>query len=94
MPLVPQAQIASQVARLPLAKFSHTTTSIDHSGPLSWIHVNGHGDLVCLLDKFSGSPSTPSRLILRVVNNHGILVRFLSSLANWTLMLTNNTGAT
>ncbi|KAJ5125802.1 hypothetical protein N7448_005116 [Penicillium atrosanguineum] len=75
MPLVPQPQIASQVARLPLAKFSHTATSIDHSGPLSWIHVNGHGDLVCLLDKFSGSSSTPSRLILRVVNNHGVLVR-------------------
>lgn len=74
MPPVPKQQIASQVARLPLAKFSHTTTSIDHSGPLSWIHINGHGGLVCLLDKFSGSPSTPSRLILRVLNNHGILV--------------------
>lgn len=74
MPLVPEQQIASQVARLSLAKFSHTTTSIDHSGPLSWIHVNGRGDLVCLLDKFSGSPSTPSRLILRVLNIHGILV--------------------
>ncbi|OQD74019.1 hypothetical protein PENDEC_c012G06772 [Penicillium decumbens] len=72
MPLVPQ-QIASQVARLPLAKFSHTTTSIDHSGPLSWIHVNGHGDLVCQLERFSGSSSTPSRLMLRVMNNHGIL---------------------
>jgi len=74
MPLVPEQQIASQVVRLSLAKFSHTTTSIDHSGPLSWIHVNGRGDLVCLLDKFSGSPSTPSRLILRVLNIHGILV--------------------
>ncbi|KAJ6127093.1 hypothetical protein N7523_002705 [Penicillium sp. IBT 18751x] len=73
MSLAPQHQIASQVARLPLAKFSHTTTSIDHSGPLSWIHVNGTEGLVCLLDKFSGGPSTPSRLILRVVNNQGIL---------------------
>lgn len=76
MPKIPPQQTASQVTRLPLAKFSHTTTGIHHSGPFSWDHVNGCDDLVCLLDKFPGSASTPSRLVLRVASNHGILVSF------------------
>lgn len=64
-----------QITRLSLAKFSHTTTTIDHTGPLLWNHVNNtNGDLACILELFMGSPSTPARLIIRVARNDGILV--------------------
>lgn len=68
------SQIASRVTRLPLTKFSHTTTTINHSVPLSWTHVNGEGDLVCILEQIPGEHSVPPRLILRVARNDGILV--------------------
>ena len=64
----------SQATRLSLAKFSHTTTAIDHSGPLSWIHVNSNGDLACILENFSSCTSNTASLFLRVVRNDGILV--------------------
>ncbi|KAJ6095785.1 hypothetical protein N7486_006531 [Penicillium sp. IBT 16267x] len=66
-------QIASQVTRLPLTKFSHTTTTINHSVPLSWTHVNGDGDLVCIVEQIPGEHSVPPRLVLRVARNDGIL---------------------
>ncbi|KAJ5650605.1 uncharacterized protein N7484_004328 [Penicillium longicatenatum] len=66
-------QIASQVTRLPLTKFSHATTTINHCVPLSWTHVNGDGDLVCILEQVPGGHSIPPRLVLRVARNDGIL---------------------
>lgn len=78
MPPAPHQPIASQIARLPLAKFSHTTTSINHGGPLGWNHINGRGSLMCVFDRFTAGPAQPPRLILRVTNNRGILVLLLS----------------
>lgn len=70
-----QPPIPPQVLRLPIAKFSHTTTAIDHVGPLTWNHVPGNGDLACIFEKFLDSGSMPSRLIQKVVRADGILVR-------------------
>lgn len=61
--------------RLSLAKFSYTTTPIDYPGPLSWNHINGHGDLVSLFDKVAPNESTSSKLIMKVLRNDAILVR-------------------
>ncbi|KAJ5646785.1 hypothetical protein N7490_003157 [Penicillium lividum] len=66
-------QTAPQRTFLPLTKFSHTTTTINHSGPLAWTHVNGDGDLVCILEQIHGERSVPPRLLLRVARNDGIL---------------------
>ncbi|KAJ5759344.1 hypothetical protein N7520_006500 [Penicillium odoratum] len=68
-------QIAPQRTCLPLTKFSHTTTTINHGGPLAWTHVNSDVDLVCILEQISGERSVPPRLLLRVARNDGILIR-------------------
>ncbi|KAJ5956035.1 hypothetical protein N7501_010314 [Penicillium viridicatum] len=68
-----QPPIPPQVLRLPIAKFSHTTTAVDHVGPLTWNHVPGNGDLACIFEKFLDSGSMPSRLIQKVVRGDGIL---------------------
>ncbi|KAJ5196115.1 hypothetical protein N7449_006594 [Penicillium cf. viridicatum] len=68
-----QPPIPPQVLRLPIAKFSHTTTAIDHVGPLTWNHVPGNGDLACIFEKFLDSGSMPSRMIQKVVRGDGIL---------------------
>ncbi|KAJ5287424.1 hypothetical protein N7478_003110 [Penicillium angulare] len=62
-----------KVTRLPLSKFSHTTTTIDHSGPLSWTHVNDAQQLTCVLEQSSTCPSTIPRLLMRVSQNNMIL---------------------
>ncbi|KAJ5983964.1 hypothetical protein N7481_006063 [Penicillium waksmanii] len=59
--------------RLSLAKFSYTTTPIDHPGPLSWCHINGNGDLVCIFDKFAATGSASSKLIMKVIRNDSVL---------------------
>jgi hypothetical protein len=69
-----QPAIPPQVLRLAIAKFSHTTTTIDHVGPLTWNHVPGNGDLACIFEKFLDSGSVPSRMIQKVVRGGGILV--------------------
>ncbi|KAJ6188496.1 hypothetical protein N7519_003404 [Penicillium mononematosum] len=68
-----QPAIPPQVLRLAIAKFSHTTTTIDHVGPLTWNHVPGNGDLACIFEKFLDSGSVPSRMIQKVVRGDGIL---------------------
>ncbi|KAJ6072960.1 hypothetical protein N7467_011045 [Penicillium canescens] len=62
-----------QVLRLTIVKFSHTTTAIDHIGPLTWNHVTGNGDLVCIFEKLQGTTSAPATLIQRVVRGDVIL---------------------
>ncbi|KAJ5923296.1 hypothetical protein N7454_008541 [Penicillium verhagenii] len=71
----PITPLQSQTTRLPLTKFSHTTTTINHSAPLSWTHVNSDGDLTCILEQVAGECSVPPRLVLRVARNDGILIR-------------------
>lgn len=62
------------VTHLAIAKFSHTTTLIEHAGPLTWHHVNGNGELLCIFEKLPGSLSMPARLMLRVAQAQGTLV--------------------
>lgn len=69
-----QPAIPPQVLRLAIAKFSYTTTTIDHVGPLAWNHVSGNGDLACVFEKFLDSGSVPSRVIQKVIRGDGILV--------------------
>lgn len=65
-----------QSVRLELTKFSHTITTNDRPGPMAWTHVNGNGDLACILDKFDESKSAPLKLIMRVIQNDSVLVCF------------------
>ncbi|KAJ5129583.1 uncharacterized protein N7515_005622 [Penicillium bovifimosum] len=62
-----------QVLRLTIAKFSHTTTSTDHVGPLNWTHVHGNGDITCTFDKYLDLDSIPSRLIQKVFQGDDLL---------------------
>lgn len=64
----------SQIARLVLAKFSHTTTSIDHSGPLSWTHITGHGDIVAVFERYPALASASAGTWLKIFQNHEKLV--------------------
>ncbi|CAI7661394.1 unnamed protein product [Penicillium manginii] len=59
--------------RLSLAKFSYTTTPVDHPGPLSWSHINGNGDLVCIFDKFAATGSASSKTLMKVIRNDYVL---------------------
>ncbi|OQE26420.1 hypothetical protein PENSTE_c005G04912 [Penicillium steckii] len=58
---------------LSLAKFSYTATPIDHPGPLSWSHINAHGDLICALDQYSAHESIPARLIMKITRNDTVM---------------------
>ncbi|QQK42520.1 hypothetical protein Pdw03_6421 [Penicillium digitatum] len=68
-----QPSTPPQVIRLAIAKFSHTTTAIDHVGPLTWNHVPGKVDLVCIFEKFLNLESVPSKMIQKVVRGDSIL---------------------
>ncbi|KAJ5435114.1 hypothetical protein N7491_005709 [Penicillium cf. griseofulvum] len=68
-----QPPIPPQVTRLAIAKFSHTTTAIDHVGPLTWNHIPGNEDLECIFEKFLDSGPVPSKMIQKVVRGDGIL---------------------
>ncbi|CAI7644432.1 unnamed protein product [Penicillium glandicola] len=68
-----QPPIPPQVLRLAIAKFSYTTTAIDHVGPLTWNHVPGNGDLACVFERFLDTRTIPSRMIQKVVRGDGIL---------------------
>lgn len=71
----PQPLIPPQAFRLSITKFSHTTTLIDHVGPLTWNHVTGNRDLYCIYEKFFDAGSGPSKLIQKVIRGDGVLVR-------------------
>ncbi|OJJ30468.1 hypothetical protein ASPWEDRAFT_748392 [Aspergillus wentii DTO 134E9] len=68
-----QPQESSQLARLPLAKFSHAATSISHSGPLSWSHIIGNGDIISVFEKRPGATLSTARILLRVSRDCDIL---------------------
>ncbi|KAL4895240.1 hypothetical protein BDV59DRAFT_200478 [Aspergillus ambiguus] len=63
----------TQLAQLSLAKFSHTTTSLNHKGPFNWSHLFSNGDILVIFERLSNSLSTTTRLLLRVTHNHDIL---------------------
>lgn len=68
-----------QLARLVLAKFSHTTTSVEYNAPLSWHHLVGQGDLVAVFEKRRvTAPETNhvhEQTLLKVIRNREVLVR-------------------
>jgi hypothetical protein len=70
-----QSAIPPQVCRLPIAKFSHTTTLFHHVAPLNWTHVTGNGDLFCIFEKIFDSGSAQSKLIQKVLHGDEVLVR-------------------
>ena len=80
----PQPLISPQAFRLSVAKFSHTTTLIDHVGPLTWNHVTGNGDLYCIFEKFPGAGSVPSKLIQKVIRGDVVLVRSFTHIKSHT----------
>ncbi|KAL4804533.1 hypothetical protein BDV18DRAFT_162293 [Aspergillus unguis] len=55
------------LARFQLAKFSYTSTSSSHRGPLHWNHVFGNGDLVAIFEKTPAYP--PGRVLFRVLRD-------------------------
>lgn len=66
----------SQLARLSLAKFSHTTASINHNGPLNWSHIIGNGDLIGILENHPAFFSLPARVLLKVFRDYELLVSY------------------
>ncbi|PYI11305.1 hypothetical protein BO78DRAFT_413783 [Aspergillus sclerotiicarbonarius CBS 121057] len=73
-PLSQEPPDSTTLARLSLAKFSHTTTSLNHRGPLHWSHVMGNGDLIGVLERRAMTSFTPDRILLKVLGVHGNLV--------------------
>ncbi|KAF7590308.1 hypothetical protein BBP40_003001 [Aspergillus hancockii] len=68
-----QPQEVTTLACLPLAKFSHTTTSSSHRGPLNWSHVFGNGDIIGIFERLSMPAPLPSRVLLKILRDHDIL---------------------
>ncbi|PWY78315.1 hypothetical protein BO70DRAFT_294293 [Aspergillus heteromorphus CBS 117.55] len=60
----------TSLARLSLAKFSHSTTSFNHRGPLNWCHVMGNGDLTGIFERLPMTSFTPDRILLKVLRVH------------------------
>ena len=60
---------SGQLARVPLAKFSHTTTLNNNHGPLNWSHLFGNGDMSAVLER-----QAASRVVLKVFQGHDLLV--------------------
>lgn len=67
-------QEPNQLARLPLAKFSHTTTAVNHNGPLNWSHVFGNGDIIGIIESQATLATAPARVLLKVFRDYEILV--------------------
>ena len=65
---------STQLARLVLAKFSHTHSSINHNGPLNWNHLMGNGDLVGIFEKGSKNGPEIMKVMLRVFQDEELLV--------------------
>ncbi|EYE95139.1 uncharacterized protein EURHEDRAFT_456012 [Aspergillus ruber CBS 135680] len=63
----------TQLACLPLAKFSHTTTSIGHNGPLNWSHIMGNGDIIGRIESHAVPGLTPARVFLKVFRDYELL---------------------
>ncbi|KAL4909007.1 hypothetical protein BDW74DRAFT_174227 [Aspergillus multicolor] len=62
-----EAHRPTTLARFLLSKFSYTTTSINHRGPLNWNHVFGDGTVVGIFEKYVALSS--ARVLFRVVRN-------------------------
>lgn len=69
-----QRPFCTQLGHLPLAKFSHTTTSLKHKGPFNWSHIPGEGTMIGIFEKVSTSSSTATRLLLKIAHNNHVLV--------------------
>lgn len=69
-----QPHETTQLARLPLAKFSHTTTAVNHNGPLNWSHVFGNGDITGIIEKQAAFATAPATVLLTVFQDYEILV--------------------
>ena len=73
----PQSSFPAQVHHFTIAKFSHTTTLIDHVGPLTWNHVTGNGELHCIFEKIADPSLVSSSLTQKVLRGNDMLVRSL-----------------
>ncbi|KAL4792053.1 hypothetical protein BDV19DRAFT_392542 [Aspergillus venezuelensis] len=62
-----QSQGPSTLARFQLVKFSYTTNSVNHRGPLAWSHVFDNGNIIGIFEKYVSYPS--GRVLFRVLNN-------------------------
>ncbi|RAH57482.1 hypothetical protein BO85DRAFT_449464 [Aspergillus piperis CBS 112811] len=58
------------LTRLSLAKFSHTTTSLTHRGPLNWSHIMGNGDMTAIFERRTMTSFTPDRVLMKVLRVH------------------------
>lgn len=65
---------SSQIARLTLAKFSHTTTSINHSGPFSWTHIIGNGEIAAVFERLPILAPGATQTLLKVFQGYNLLV--------------------
>ncbi|KAL5343794.1 hypothetical protein BJX70DRAFT_122894 [Aspergillus crustosus] len=55
------------LARFQLAKFSYSTVSINHRGPLPWSHIFGNGEIIAVFEKYATSMS--GRIVFKVSRN-------------------------
>lgn len=70
-----RSQEGIQLACLSLAKYSYTTTSMSHRGPFNWSHIIGNGDIICIFERHAIPSPLYSRVLLKVMRDHDILVR-------------------
>lgn len=64
----------TQLSRLPLTKFSHTTTSINYKGPLTWSHLFSNGDIIVLFERCPRTLSTGEKVLMKISRDREILV--------------------
>lgn len=70
-----RTQIPTQLSRLPLAKFSHTTTSINYRGPLTWSHLFSNGDIIVVFERCPSTFSAGEKVLMKVSRDREMLVR-------------------
>ncbi|KAF7719686.1 Uncharacterized protein PECH_004187 [Penicillium ucsense] len=65
--------LAPLASRLPLSKFSFTTTTINSHSRMIWTHINGDGTLFCETESRTRSSTQATSFHLKVVQNNSVL---------------------
>ncbi|KAJ5495823.1 hypothetical protein N7539_000939 [Penicillium diatomitis] len=65
--------LAPLASRLPLSKFSFTTTTINSHSRMIWTHINGDGTLFCETESRTRSSTHAQSFHLKVVQNNSVL---------------------
>lgn len=82
----------SVATRLPLAKFSFTTTTVNSHARMIWTHIDGDGSLFCETESHAKDGMKPTSFFIKVVQNNSVLVTSEVEITYLATVLTETSG--